>query len=184
MNSRETDINYLKMAFAVAKNGTCRRRKVGCVIVIDGNYIAGSGWNTCSADDVDTCEQRPSCVMRSDDTGPHCAGTVHAELMASANAMKNGVKDFSDATLYIVTNTCLDCAKFIAMVGIRRVVFCDGNPNLPEEFKTLLPKNMQFVQINKKFVDLPAGLPPSCYMDDPNGPEAWEADRKAGRLDD
>lgn len=26
--------------------------------------------------------------------------------------------------------------------------------------------------------------PPSCYMADPYGAEAWEADRKAGRLDE
>jgi hypothetical protein len=32
--------------------------------------------------------------------------------------------------------------------------------------------------------NLPTGLPPSNYMVDSCGAEAWEADRKAGRLDE
>ena len=49
---------------------------------------------------------------------------LHAEANAITKVAKSS-NSSENATLYVTTSPCLECAKLIIQSGIRRVVFCD-----------------------------------------------------------
>lgn len=62
-------------------------------------------------------------------TDTHRRTTLHAEQAAIAQAARDGVK-IDDASMYVTTFPCPDCAQVIAEAGIKRVYFKDGYSEL------------------------------------------------------
>lgn len=98
--------------------GTCDRAKVGAVIVDDDHNIRGIGFNTALGNE-DTCNEVGHLLI--DD---HCKRTIHAEMMAIDDVLKN-VEDpnLKKYTLYCTHKPCIDCAKQISLTGIGRVYY-------------------------------------------------------------
>jgi dCMP deaminase len=108
------DRRYLEMARIWAQNSYCKRRKVGALIV-QGKMIISDGYNGTPSGFENICEDE------NNKTKPY---VLHAE----ANAMTKVAKSHNsseNATLYVTTSPCLECAKLIIQSGIRRVVYCD-----------------------------------------------------------
>lgn len=93
---------------------TCRRLKVGAIIVKDGRTIstgyngAPSGFTHCTPD---ICNEEKSCTR-----------TVHAEMNAIVFAAKYGIPT-EGAELYTTHAPCLDCAKAMINAGIAHVFY-------------------------------------------------------------
>ena len=112
------DHRYLEMARIWAQNSYCKRRQVGALIV-HGKMIISDGYNGTPSGFENICEDE------NNKTKPY---VLHAEANAITKVAKSN-NSSADATLYVTTSPCLECAKLIIQSGIRRVVFCDRYHN-------------------------------------------------------
>ena len=112
------DRRYLEMARIWAKNSYCKRRQVGALIV-QGKMIISDGYNGTPSGFENICEDE------NEKTKPY---VLHAEANAITKVAKSN-NSSDNATLYVTTSPCLECAKLIIQSGIRRVVFCDKYHN-------------------------------------------------------
>lgn len=106
------DRKYLEMAEIWAKNSYCKRRQVGALIVKD-KMIISDGYNGTPSGFENVCEDED---FR---TKPY---VLHAEANAITKVAKSN-NSSENATLYVTTSPCMECAKLIIQSGIRRVVF-------------------------------------------------------------
>lgn len=110
----------------VSKKGTCNRLQVGALVELKGSVVS-IGYNT-SPPNMQTCQEGACEVV-----GGHCVRTIHAEVMAISKFLelahlynesaytKVSNKLKSEAVLYVTHEPCYQCAKFIALSGIKQV---------------------------------------------------------------
>jgi dCMP deaminase len=118
------DAYYLRIAAAVAERASCRRRRVGAVLVLARRIVA-TGYNGAPPG-------LPHCI----DAGRECLRermgvpsgerhelcyALHAEQNAVIQAARVG-ESLSGAVLYVTTTPCSLCARVIVSAGIREVV--------------------------------------------------------------
>lgn len=103
---------YMNMVKELAKRSSCKRKKVGCLIVKDNSIIA-EGYNGTPSGWSNNCENEhghtKDCVS-------------HAEANAIAK-LARGTQSSVGATVYCTLSPCYDCAKQLADCGIKRLVF-------------------------------------------------------------
>ena len=113
----EVDDYFLEMAILVGKRSTCRRRRVGCVLVDSSNHVVATGYNG-----VPT--QFPHCLdvpcegatSNSGEDLEKCLA-VHAEQNAFLQLRSNDI-----LTAYLTVTPCIPCAKMIANSKVKRIV--------------------------------------------------------------
>ncbi len=108
------DKRYLEMALIWAQNSYCKRRQVGALIVKD-KMIISDGYNGTPSGFENVCEDENNV------TKPY---VLHAEANAVTKVAKSN-NSSDNATLYVTTSPCMECAKLIIQSGIKRVVFCN-----------------------------------------------------------
>lgn len=108
------DKRYLRMAKIWAENSYCIRRQVGAIIVKD-KMIISDGYNGTPSGFENNCEDE------NNKTKPY---VLHAEANAITKVAKSN-NSSENATLYVTTSPCVECAKLIIQAGICRVVFSD-----------------------------------------------------------
>lgn len=123
-----------EMVKAVSKLGTCRRAKVGALIVRDGRIIS-TGYNG-SPPGSPHCTEA-GCEM----SGGHCIRTTHAEANAIAFAARHGIST-EGATIVVYgwitggdLGICPSCDKLAQSAGIVETVivpFENGGLNHPD----------------------------------------------------
>jgi dCMP deaminase len=112
MKPEHEDTRYLEIAHLIAQWSKDDKRKVGAIIVRDGNILSYSyngtprGWQNETRD----AEGR---------THDH---VLHAETQAIAKIARSTMST-EGSTLYCTLSPCLNCAKLISQVGIIRVVY-------------------------------------------------------------
>lgn len=118
MDTREVirgDPYFMGIAKAASKAGTCKRKQVGSILVLNKNIVS-TGYNG-SADGMPHCTEE-GCMMEND----HCVRTLHAE----ANAiLQVGVRETRGATLYTTASPCWPCFNMIMRARIVRVVYAE-----------------------------------------------------------
>lgn len=106
------DSKYMSIALKLAQRGlglTSPNPPVGAVIVIN-DQIVGKGWH-------------------------RKAGMAHAEIDAIDNAVKNGVRNFSNATMYVTLEPCCNygktppCVDRLINEKFQRIVVATIDPN-------------------------------------------------------
>ena len=106
------DIRYLRMAQIWAENSYCKRRHVGALIVKD-KMIISDGYNGTPVGFENVCE---------DDENHTKPYVLHAEANAITKVAQSN-NSSKNATLYVTSSPCIECAKLIIQSGIKRVVF-------------------------------------------------------------
>ena len=106
------DIRYLRMAQIWAENSYCKRRQVGALIVKD-KMIISDGYNGTPVGFENVCE---------DDENHTKPYVLHAEANAITKVAQSN-NSSNNATLYVTSSPCIECAKLIIQSGIKRVVF-------------------------------------------------------------
>ena len=102
---------YLGVAASAAQMSYAEDRKVGAIIVKDGNIISFSYNGTPPGNDNST-----------EKNGVTLSSVLHAEAQAIAKVAQSTTSS-KGATLYCTLSPCVECAKLIIGAGIRRVVF-------------------------------------------------------------
>lgn len=87
---------------------------VGALLVKD-KMIISDGFNGTPQGFENICE---------DEEGHTKSYVLHAEANAITKVAQSG-NSSKDATLYVTTSPCIECAKLIIQSGIRRVVFSE-----------------------------------------------------------
>lgn len=109
------DQRYLRMASVWAENSYCQRRQVGALLVKD-KMIISDGYNGTPSGFENVCEDE------NDKTKPY---VLHAEANAITKVACSN-NSSQDATLYVTSSPCIECAKLIIQAGIKRVVYSES----------------------------------------------------------
>lgn len=110
----------------VAERSTCKRRKVGAVIVKEKNILA-TGYNGAPKGlphCLDIGCLREEMDVPSGEKHELCRG-LHAEQNAIIQAAYHGVS-INGATLYTTNLPCSICAKMIINAGIVKIIYKEG----------------------------------------------------------
>lgn len=117
---RKYNLFYMNIAEQCSQLSHCERKKVGSVIVKDGNILA-FGFNGTPSGFDNTCETHISISVDefTEVTKPE---VLHAELNAICKIAKS-TQSTEDATLYVTMSPCVECAKIIIQSGIKEVYY-------------------------------------------------------------
>lgn len=138
LKQRELDKRYLRMAMIWAENSYCQRRQVGSLIV-KNKMIISDGYNGTPSGFENQCE---------DENGLTKSYVLHAEANAITKiACSNN--NSKDATLYVTTSPCIECAKLIIQAGIKRVVYAEKY-RLTEGIDLLNRADIEVIYIGKE----------------------------------
>ena len=111
----DLDITYLKMADEWGQLSKAKRRKVGCLIVKDGQIIS-DGYNGTPAGYDNNCEYETRFGYETKPEVLHAESNALMKLAKSTNSSK-------DSTIYLTMSPCFECAKLIIQAGVKRVVY-------------------------------------------------------------
>ena len=111
----ELDVTYLKMAEEWGQLSKARRRKVGCLIVKDGQIIS-DGYNGTPVGYDNNCENETRFGYETKPEVLHAESNALMKLAKSTNSSK-------DSTIYLTMSPCFECAKLIIQAGVKRVVY-------------------------------------------------------------
>lgn len=121
----DTDERFISMAFVVSMGGTCRRRRVGCVLVDEHKHVMATGFNGPAAT-MDHCLDAP-CKGASlpSGTGLDSCHAIHAE----ANALMQCKDIHKIVTAYCTDSPCINCVKLLLNTSCQRIVFARRYPH-------------------------------------------------------
>ena len=109
------DKRYMRMASIWSENSYCVRRQVGAILV-KNKMIISDGYNGTPSGFENICEDENNV------TKPY---VLHAEANAITKVARSN-NSSEDATLYVTSSPCIECAKLIIQAGIKRVVYADS----------------------------------------------------------
>lgn len=147
---------YMNIAVQVSLRSTCIRRKVGAVIVKD-NEILGSGYNG-SPKGLPNCCDDPTRCYRTKHNIPsgqklELCYAQHAEINAMFNALCSN-RDLHDASIFVTTFPCSNCAKAIIQSGIKYIYYLDTYTN--EFTLTMLEEaNVRVIEMDSSIYQTP-----------------------------
>ena len=125
---------FMQIARLVAERSTCRRRKVGAIMV-KAKRILSTGYNGAPAGMVDCLVKgclREKLGVPSGQRHEICSG-LHAEQNAIIQAAIHGIS-LKDAEVYCTHQPCLICTKMLINCGITAVHYAESYPDtLAEE---------------------------------------------------
>lgn len=112
--------DYMFLALLVGDDSSCVCRKVGCVIVDKQGRVLSMAHNS-PLNNI-SCESRlgkGGCLNNPPGTS---SPAVHAEVRAIVNALTLR-EHLQDSYIYLTHSPCISCAKLIAYVDVRKVVY-------------------------------------------------------------
>lgn len=105
---------YMEIAYQISKLSYCQKRRVGAVIVNNGN-IVGFGFNGAVSGMPNICEDDEGADERTKD--------IHAEINA---LLKAGVLARGGA-MYTTTYPCGNCTAVMAQAGIKEIYYLEDH---------------------------------------------------------
>jgi len=116
---------YLEIAGTIAKLSKAERKKVGAVIVKEGNILS-FGFNGTPKGFPNPCEENSKTLVE----------VLHAESNAITKLAKS-TQSSEGATLFVTCEPCIECSKLIIQAGIKEVHYSE---NYHSPGSTLLQK--------------------------------------------
>jgi len=115
---------YMDIAERVAQLSYAQRKKVGAVLVRDGNILA-FGYNGTPSGFDNECETYVPIIDQGDEI---ISVTKREVLHAESNAIAKVARSTESAegsSLYVTLSPCFECAKLIIQSGIKEVYFTE-----------------------------------------------------------
>lgn len=113
-NERYNEV-YMNVANEFSLLSHAEKKKVGAIIVKDGNIIS-IGWNGTPAGFDNCCEYEVNGVLTTKDEVIHAEANAILKLAKSTTSAKN-------SSLYVTLSPCIECAKMILQCQIKEVFF-------------------------------------------------------------
>lgn len=126
---------FMAMARSCTLASKAVRKKVGCVVVKNGQVIS-NGFNGTPSGFDNTCEVN-------DVTKPE---VLHAESNALMK-LAQSTNSSTGSTMYLTCSPCFDCAKLIIQAGVERVVYEESYRKL-DGLELLQKANIQIDKFN------------------------------------
>lgn len=139
------DIDFMKKAQELTKKSNCFWRQVASLIVKD-NKIIYSGFNEMMPNQ-DEC-YKIGCIRDAVKPGTktELCSAVHSEAKCIAEAAKDG-KSLKGSSIYVTTFPCPNCAKLIALSGIKKCFYNQGWANFDGE-RVLKGAGIELIKID------------------------------------
>lgn len=121
-----SDSTAMKVAGIVSENSICTRKKVGAVLVKEGNIVA-MGFNFVpkhATGKCDPCVRQDAIPGIWDGTQPSCE-VIHAEIHVLINALRSNT-NINGSTMFITYVPCVPCAGVLTQTKIKEVVYKYG----------------------------------------------------------
>lgn len=126
---------FMAMARSCTLASKAVRKKVGCVVVKNGQVIS-NGFNGTPSGFDNTCEVNNV-------TKPE---VLHAESNALMK-LAQSTNSSTGSTMYLTCSPCFDCAKLIIQAGVERVVYEESYRKL-DGLELLQKANIQIDKFN------------------------------------
>lgn len=110
---------FMRLAYVTAQRGSCKRKRVGALIVDPENRIVAGGYNGAPAGLPDCLEA--GCDERVIDGRTNCVRTLHAE----SNAIDYAGHHARGCFLFTTVIPCRPCALRIVQAGIEGVYYSE-----------------------------------------------------------
>ena len=152
----QLDETYLRMANIWSLLSKAKRKKVGCLIVKNGQIIS-DGYNGTPAGYDNNCEYETRFGYETKPEVLHAESNALMKLAKSTNSSK-------DSTIYLTMSPCFDCAKLIIQAGVIRVVYSEKYRN-QEGIKFLRSNNVIAERVTIPDVRTISAIHDSCGYD-------------------
>ena len=113
---------YMNIACEIANLGTCKRLKVGAVLLRKDGSVASMGYNGAPSG-MDHCTDE-TCNSEN-----RCIHTLHAE----ENALRFSTGEIN--TAYLTHEPCLNCTRNMALRGVKFIFFKNPYNSMPQREK-------------------------------------------------
>lgn len=123
----DLDRTFLDIAKNFSSLSKAIRRKVGCIIVKDGQIIS-NGFNGTPSGFDNSCEYLKEEKSPDVNYNPNNLTTKPEVLHAESNALMKLARSTNSSigsTMYLTCSPCFECAKLIVQSGIIRLVYID-----------------------------------------------------------
>lgn len=122
----ESDDYFMMIAAVVGRRSTCRRRRVGCVLVDRHGHILATGYNGVPMG-FPHCLDTPcaGATLPSGEGLDKCMA-IHAEQ----NALLQCSDVFAIAKCYTTCSPCIHCVKLLLNTSCREIVFACEYPHI------------------------------------------------------
>jgi dCMP deaminase len=118
----DLDKTYLEMAKVWSRLSKAERKKVGCIIVKDGQIIS-DGYNGTPAGYDNTCEIiNEGFLPRAENKLETKPEVLHAESNALMKLARS-TNSSDGSTVYLTMSPCFDCSKLMIQAGIKKLVY-------------------------------------------------------------
>lgn len=119
------DVYFLRMAMLASEQATCRRRRVGTILVNDRHHVMATGYNG-PPSGFPHCTDEP-CLGASSESG------LGLELCEAIHAEQNALLQCKNAyeidTCYSTDSPCVHCVKLLLNTSCKRIVFIREYPH-------------------------------------------------------
>ena len=112
---RELDFTYLEIATSWSQLSKAKRKKVGCLVVKDGQIIS-DGYNGTPKGYDNDCEFETRFGFETRPEVLHAESNALMKLAKSTNSSEN-------CTIYLTLSPCFECSKLLVQAGVKRVVY-------------------------------------------------------------
>jgi len=131
---------YLEMAEVWSQLSKAVRKKVGCIIVKDGQIIAGYD-NTCEIINEGYLPQAENKLETKQEV-LHAESNALMKLARSTNSSEG-------CTVYLTMSPCFECSKLMIQAGVKRLVYNDQYRN-QDGVKFLQENNIEIYRAGGK----------------------------------
>ena len=123
------DTVMLTMARTISLRGTCRRRRVGCVLTDVNQRVLSMGFNGNAKNEAHCIDVACLGASAPSGTGLELCEALHAEM----NALLFCADIMKIDTCYCTTSPCRTCVKMLMQTSCQRIVFLETYPHADAE---------------------------------------------------
>lgn len=119
------DEYFMAMAYLVSSRGTCKRRRVGCVLVDENLHVIATGYNGVPSGFPHCRQGHEPCADNMSGEALHSCKAVHAEQ----NALIQCPDTDKIYAAYCTASPCVHCMKMLLNTSCGILVFAEEYPH-------------------------------------------------------
>lgn len=126
MNKRPSKVQYfMMMAHLVSIRGTCRRRKVGCVLINKRGHVLATGYNGAAAGTAHCIDVPCAGAAAPSGEGLDLCEAIHAEQ----NALLQCGDVYQIHSAFVTASPCVTCVKLLLNTSCQDIYFSEPYPH-------------------------------------------------------